>query len=128
MQVASDPWDALEMGLHRTWRTVKVIYQTLYATIFRQISARTDERPAVDRQRVVQDRRLRPVAVHHFIGLININSGGGQLPADSIADGGHMVFLIYEKIRGKPAPEKLQEWAMWGGLAFILLSWRSSSS
>jgi membrane-associated protease RseP (regulator of RpoE activity) len=32
-----------------------------------------------------------------------------------------MVFLIYEKVRGKPAPEKLQEWSMWLGLAFILL-------
>ena len=37
-----------------------------------------------------------------------------------VLDGGHMVFLIYEKVRGKPAHEKVMEWALYVGLAMIL--------
>ena len=33
---------------------------------------------------------------------------------------GHMVFLLYEKIRGKPAPEAVLAAAMYIGLALIL--------
>jgi regulator of sigma E protease len=121
IQVADNPWEALEMGGHRTWRTVKVIYQTLYATIFRQISAKTMSGP------LSIANASYNIAGHNvwqfiiFIGLININLAVVNFLPIPLLDGGHMVFLIYEKIRGKPAPEKLQEWSMWIGLAFILL-------
>lgn len=36
-------------------------------------------------------------------------------------DGGHVLFLIYEIIRGKPAPEKVMEYAQIAGMAFLLL-------
>jgi regulator of sigma E protease len=121
IQMASDPWDALQMGLHRTWRTVNVIYQTLYATIFRQISAKTMSGPLsiANASYKIAGYDLWQFII--FIGLININLAVVNFLPIPLLDGGHMVFLIYEKIRGKPAPEKLQEYAMWGGLAFILL-------
>jgi regulator of sigma E protease len=121
IQIADNPWEALEMGGHRTWRTVKVIYQTLYATIFRQISAETMSGP------LSIANASYNIAGHNvwqfiiFIGLININLAVVNFLPIPLLDGGHMVFLIYEKVRGKPAPEKLQEWSMWIGLAFILL-------
>ena len=37
-----------------------------------------------------------------------------------VLDGGHMVFLIYEKITGRPLPERLFAALMWIGLAMIL--------
>lgn len=37
-----------------------------------------------------------------------------------VLDGGHMVFLIWEGIRGKPIDENLQGWALMVGLVFIL--------
>jgi regulator of sigma E protease len=37
-----------------------------------------------------------------------------------LLDGGHMVFLIYEGIRGKPADERVQLALTYVGLAFIL--------
>ena len=35
-------------------------------------------------------------------------------------DGGHVVFLIYEMIAGKPAPEKVMEYAQAAGMIFLL--------
>ena len=37
-----------------------------------------------------------------------------------VLDGGHMVFLIYEKIRGKPASEGVRVATTYAGLALIL--------
>jgi regulator of sigma E protease len=121
IQIASDPLEALEMGLHRTWRTVNVIYQTLYATIFRQISMKTFSGPLqiANASYKIAGYDLWQFII--FIGLININLAVVNFLPIPLLDGGHMVFLIYEKVRGKPAPEKLQEYAMWGGLGFILL-------
>ena len=37
-----------------------------------------------------------------------------------LLDGGHMVFLIYEKIRGKPASEQVRNIAAYIGLGLLL--------
>jgi regulator of sigma E protease len=109
------------MGLHRTSRTIKVIYQTLYATIFRQISVKTFSGPlsiANASYKIVGYDIWQFII---FIGLININLAIVNFLPIPILDGGHMVFLIYEKIRGKPAPERIMEWSLYVGLGMILL-------
>jgi regulator of sigma E protease len=121
IQKAEGPWDAVEMGLHRTWRTVKVIYQTLYATIFRQISAKTMSGPLSIANASYNIAGYDIWQFIIFIGLININLAVVNFLPIPLLDGGHMVFLIYEKVRGKPPPEKLVEWSMWLGLALILM-------
>lgn len=121
VQKAADPWDALEMGFHRTVRTIKVIYQTLYATIFRQISAKTMSGPLSIASASYNIAGYDTWQFILFIGLININLAVVNFLPIPLLDGGHMVFLIYEKIRGKPAPERVQAIALYMGLAFILL-------
>ena len=121
IQIAEDPWDAVKMGMHRTWRTVKVIYQTLYATIFRQISAKTMSGPLTIASASYNIAGYDIWQFIIFIGLININLAVVNFLPIPLLDGGHMVFLIYERVRGKPPPEKLVEWSMWLGLALILM-------
>jgi len=121
IQKADDPWDAVKMGMHRTWRTVNVIYQTLYATIFRQISAKTMSGPLSIASASYNIAGYDIWQFIIFIGLININLAVVNFLPIPLLDGGHMVFLIYEKVRGKPPPERLVEWSMWLGLALILM-------
>jgi regulator of sigma E protease len=120
LQKAKDPWDALGMGLHRTWRTVQVIYQTLYATIFRQISAKTMSGPLSIANASYKIAGYDFWQFIIFIGLININLAVVNFLPIPLLDGGHMVFLFYEWVRRKPPPEKLVEWSLWVGLALIL--------
>ena len=35
-------------------------------------------------------------------------------------DGGHVMFLLYEMLVGKPAPEKVMEYAQVVGMLFLL--------
>jgi regulator of sigma E protease len=121
IQKADNPLEALQMGLHRTWRTIRVIYQTLYATIWGQISPKTLSGPlsiANASYKIVGYDLWQFIL---FIGLININLAIVNFLPIPLLDGGHMVFLAYEKIRGKPAPEKVIEWSLYVGLGFILL-------
>jgi membrane-associated protease RseP (regulator of RpoE activity) len=54
-----------------------------------------------------------------FLGIISINLAVVNFLPIPILDGGHMVFLIYEKLRGQPPAEKVRAVATYIGLATI---------
>ncbi|MEZ6140738.1 MAG: RIP metalloprotease RseP [Zavarzinella sp.] len=113
--------DALKLGGKRTIRTLKNIYQTLYATVFRQISLKSISGPLsianISYKIAGYDRWQFLV----FLGLVSINLAVVNFLPIPVMDGGHMVFLIYEKIRGKPAPDRVMDWALIIGLVLILM-------
>src|SRR6266567_1234324 len=55
-----------------------------------------------------------------FLGMISINLAVVNFLPIPVLDGGHMVFLIYEKLRGRPPSEGVRIAATYLGLAFIL--------
>ncbi len=55
-----------------------------------------------------------------FLGMIGVNLAVVNFLPIPLLDGGHMVFLAYEKLRGRPAPESLRIAAGYIGLALIL--------
>lgn len=54
-----------------------------------------------------------------FLGIISLNLAVVNFLPIPILDGGHMVFLIYEKLRGRPPTEKARVIASYIGLALI---------
>ncbi len=54
-----------------------------------------------------------------FLAVISINLAVVNFLPIPILDGGHMVFLIYEKLRGQPPTEKVKAVATYVGLATI---------
>jgi regulator of sigma E protease len=120
LQKADDLGEALAMGGHRTLRTVRMIYQNLYAIIFGRVSVMSLSGPlkiANVSYNIAVDDLWQFIL---FIGMINVNLAVINFLPIPVLDGGHMVFLIYEKIRGKPAPEAVLTWALYAGLAMIL--------
>src|SRR5207237_3629794 len=55
-----------------------------------------------------------------FLGLISVNLAVINFLPIPVLDGGHFVFLCYEKLRGKPASEGVRVGATYAGLALIL--------
>jgi len=55
-----------------------------------------------------------------FLGMISVNLAVINFLPIPVLDGGHMVFLIYEKLRGAPASETVRIVATYAGLAVIL--------
>ncbi len=56
----------------------------------------------------------------YIVALISINLGICNLLPLPVLDGGHVVFLLYQAITGRPASEKVREILQWIGLALIL--------
>jgi len=54
-----------------------------------------------------------------FLGLISVNLAVINFLPIPIVDGGHIVFLAIEKIKGSPVSVKVQTWASIAGLALI---------
>jgi regulator of sigma E protease len=54
-----------------------------------------------------------------FIGMISVNLAVINFLPIPVLDGGHMVFLAYEWLRGRPAPEAIRVAATFVGLAMI---------
>ena len=55
-----------------------------------------------------------------LLAILSINLAVVNFLPIPLLDGGHMVFLIYEKIRGKPPSENVRAIATYIGLAMLL--------
>lgn len=120
LQKADGILDALEMGAYRTARSIKSIYLGLYSMVFGRTSIKMMSGP-ITLARV--SYLIAGEDVWHlliWIGLISVNLAVVNFLPIPVLDGGHMVFLIYEWIRGKPAPVRVQEIFTYAGLAMIL--------
>jgi regulator of sigma E protease len=110
---------AIPMGLHETRRVMLTTYLT-FARLF---------------QGSVQVQHLKgPIGIAHigvtvadrgyvwllfFMALISVNLAVINFLPMPIADGGHMVFLIYEQFSGKPPSARVQNAAAIVGLVLI---------
>ncbi|MDD4616952.1 MAG: RIP metalloprotease RseP [Alphaproteobacteria bacterium] len=56
----------------------------------------------------------------YFTGIISINLGLINLFPVPLLDGGHLLFFICEKLRGKPLAEKTQEIGLRIGMTFVI--------
>jgi regulator of sigma E protease len=56
-----------------------------------------------------------------FLGVISINLAVVNFLPIPVLDGGHMVFLIYEKLRGRRPSEAVYAIANWAGILALLL-------
>ncbi len=56
----------------------------------------------------------------YFLGLLSVNLAILNLLPIPVLDGGQLVFLAIEKIKGSPVSERVQQWAALAGVAAIL--------
>lgn len=120
-QKAVDVGDAIELGAYRTGRFIREVYQNLYAMIFGRVSPKTMSGPltiATVSYRFAGEDFWQFLL---FLGMISVNLAVVNFLPIPVLDGGHMVFLIIEKVLGRPVPERLFAAAMWIGLFLILL-------
>lgn len=67
-----------------------------------------------------QVAQLGTVTLIDFIAVLSINLGLINLLPIPVLDGGHLLFLLAEAVRGRPVPPRAQEYSFRAGLAVIL--------
>ena len=117
---ADSAGQAVAMGIGYTGRLISRIYQNLASMFTGQISFAKNTSGPIDIGAVayaIADQSSSDFVL--FIGMIGVNLAVINFLPIPILDGGHMVFLVYEKLRGRPAPEAIRVAATFVGLAMI---------
>lgn len=121
LQKANGFVEALAMGGRDTLRLIGVIYNNLFAMVSGKVSFKKNASGPIMIAAVAYDFAGRNFAEFIlFLGMISINLAVINFLPIPMLDGGHMAFLLYEKLRGKPAPEQLRMAATFVGVALIV--------
>jgi regulator of sigma E protease len=120
LQKADGMMDAISLGLRDTHRNMMQVVQMLRGIFTGRISPNQLGGPIAIAQTAYRIAGYDIWEFIFFLGLISINLAVINFLPIPVLDGGHMVFLIYEKLRGKPASEAVRVGATYAGLALIL--------
>lgn len=118
--IAANTLDAVRLGFIDTWSRMKEVYFTIRGLLTRDIDYSNVRGPLTIAYGAYRSASADLGDFIFFLGLISINLAVVNFLPIPILDGGHMVFLIYEKLRGKPASEGVRVWATYIGLAMIV--------
>lgn len=118
---AGDPWAATLMGLHKTKQFILQTYVTLYRLFQQTVPVQELRGPVGIFEIGVQTASQKDGMTYllFFLGLISVNLVVINFLPIPIVDGGLMLFLIIEKIKGSPVSPRVLAIANWIGLALI---------
>ncbi|MFN4258509.1 MAG: site-2 protease family protein [Gemmataceae bacterium] len=119
-QKADGLFEAIGMGLNRTSRFIQMMYVQLQRLIEQRLSWKLLGGPVQIARTAYQHANYDFYAFLFLLGIISINLAVINFLPIPVLDGGHMVFLIWEKLAGKPPSEAVRAWATGAGLVFIL--------
>jgi len=111
---------ALEEGLSYSLRIAALTLQSLYKLVSREISMDTLGGPIMIAQVAGKQAELGFAHLIHFMAVLSVNLTLLNLLPVPVLDGGHIVFLFLEAVRGKPVPLKHREMAQAVGMMLIL--------
>jgi regulator of sigma E protease len=121
LQKADTIQQAVVFGLNSTTRMIKNIYVQISSMLSGRISTKSLGGPVEIASQAFNfaGQGFAPFAL--FLGIISINLAVVNFLPIPVLDGGHMVFLFYEKLRGRRPSERVQEIATYLGLLLIVL-------
>lgn len=117
---ASDPINAMVMGVNRTHRVMMQTYLTFSRLFQGTVKVEHLKGPVgiAHTGTMVASRGL--VHLLFFFALISVNLGVVNFLPLPVVDGGHFLFLLYEQIMGKPVSVAFQNFATFAGLILIV--------
>jgi len=111
---------ALIKGTGQTLTLTKMIYIGLWRMVSGKISVRHLGGPILIAQLTAQQIKIGLLPLLTFLALISVNLAVINLLPIPILDGGHLMFLAAEKIKGRPLSVKAQELAQMVGLYILV--------
>ena len=119
LSARGNPIEAIAMGFRQTWKMVVLTYLTIDRLIGGSVSVKQLHGPVgiVHIGTKVADRGFMYLVF--FLAMISVNLAVLNFLPLPIVDGGLFLFLVYEKIRGRPPSVGFQNAAALIGLMLI---------
>lgn len=115
-----DAVSAVPEALADSWQLVRNSFSMFGKLLTGQLSLRHLSGPVSIADGAGTSASFGLIAFLSYLAIISINIGAVNLLPLPILDGGHLMYLVVELIRGKPVSEKVQEVGLRFG-AFLLL-------
>jgi regulator of sigma E protease len=120
LQKADTLVQALGFGVERTVGFIQQIYLNLSSMLSGRVSAKSVGGPIEIASQAFTAAGEDFYLFLLFLGIISINLAVVNFLPIPVLDGGHMVFLVYEWVRGRPPSEAVRTVATYIGLALLL--------
>ncbi len=112
--------DAIPVAINETWRMVSMSLNMMGKIVTGKASLKNLSGP-ITIAKVANDSASRGVAWFlGFLGLVSLSLGIINLLPIPMLDGGQMLFLLFEKIKGAPLSEEFQLKGQTVGIIFLL--------
>ena len=119
-QTAQTWGEAMHLGARETWEALSMVVVVLKKIGTSQVSAKGLGGPGTIAVVMGRAAKEGPSALLIILCIISANLAVLNILPIPLLDGGHMVLLAWEGIRGKPADERVQTLVTYLGLVFIL--------
>ncbi len=119
LSAGGNPLRAVTMGFEETWKVVVMTYLTIDRLVRGSVGVEQIRGPVgiVHIGAQVADRGVTYLLF--FLGIISVNLAVINFLPLPIVDGGLFLFLVYEKLKGRPPPLAFQNAATIVGVALI---------
>lgn len=118
--VRYDPLTAFGMALKKTADISTLSLRVLWKMLTGQASVRNLGGPISIAQSAGQSASHGLVSFLKFLALVSVSLGVLNLLPIPVLDGGHLVYILIEAIKGKPLSDKALEQTQRLGMAFLL--------
>jgi len=110
---------AISVGVRQTAGYSAMILETVVRLVQGRLSAGDLGGPIlIAREASARARKgLQPLLI--FMALISVNLGIVNLLPIPVLDGGHLMFMSYEAVRGRPLSLRVREYALQAGMVLI---------
>jgi regulator of sigma E protease len=114
------PVDAVTQGVAETWTVGRETLGGLWQIVAHRTGLNELGGPLRIASLSGQVAALGLASLVSFIALLSVNLGLINLFPIPVLDGGHLVFYLFEAIRGRPISARAQEYGFRAGLALLL--------
>ncbi len=114
-------FESARLGLIKTWNVVDLTYTGLKKMITGAVAADSVGGPLLIAEMIGKQAQVGMVPLLLLGALISVNLGLLNLLPIPVLDGGAILFCLIEIVIRRPVPEKVQDWAMRGGAALLIV-------
>ncbi len=115
------PVEAIGPALRQPFTMLAQFYTTLKALFLGRVGTETLSGPVGISMVIWHAAQQSLGELFNWLALISINLAVVNFLPIPITDGGHFLFLLYEKVRGRRMGDEIQAGLQWVGLLFLLL-------
>ncbi|RMH61041.1 MAG: RIP metalloprotease RseP [Zetaproteobacteria bacterium] len=113
------PFEGMAYGISRTVEMSVLTLEVIGKMLSASISAQNLGGPIAIAQLAGKTAELGLVSFLSFLALISVNLAVLNLLPVPVLDGGHLLYLAIEKVRGKPLSPRIMEWTQAVGVLMI---------